>query len=193
MGGDSAGVNEYMNLVVRADTKVFSNGPYLFGFTSSFRMGQLIRYHFKPPAPRGDLDRFMATIFINGVRKCLKAGGWAKKDSEREEGGDFLVGVSGQLFTVYSDYQLQRSALPYAAVGGGDQLALGALFATTGTAVKPEDRLLLALQAAEQFNAGVRGPFCCLSLHPPDQADEGTEPARRLREDGCGDNGCRVN
>ena len=34
------------------DAKVFFNAGYLFGFTTSYRMGQLIRYALqRPPAP----------------------------------------------------------------------------------------------------------------------------------------------
>jgi hypothetical protein len=38
IGGDSAGVSGY-SMTVRADAKVFTVGPYLLGFTTSFRMG----------------------------------------------------------------------------------------------------------------------------------------------------------
>jgi hypothetical protein len=60
IGGDSAGVSG-LSLSVRADAKVFRKGRYLFGFTTSYRMGQLIRYSLQPPKPKGDLDAFMAT------------------------------------------------------------------------------------------------------------------------------------
>ena len=163
IGGDSAGVSG-LDLTVRADTKVFRNGPFLFGFTTSFRMGQLIRYSLRPPKPKGDLDRFMTTKFVDALRGCLKDGGWARKESDREEGGTFLVGARGQLFTVHSDYQVGRAADGFAAAGCGDQVALGALYASGSTGLKPRARLLVALSAAERFSAGVRGPFVCLSL-----------------------------
>lgn len=162
IGGDSAGVTGY-SMTVRADSKVFTVGPYVMGFTTSFRMGQLIRYALAAPAPDGDLDRFMATTFIDAVRECLKTGGWARKDNDREEGGTFLVGVRGRLFTVWDDYQVAAGADGYAAVGCGSELALGALFATARTRVRPERRIMVALQAAERFSAGVRGPFLCVS------------------------------
>jgi hypothetical protein len=110
-----------------------------------------------------DLDRFMATTSVDAVRACLKAGGWAKKDNDREEGGTFLVGVAGRLFTIEDDYQVGASADGYAAVGCGSEIALGALFATARTRMAPERRIVVALQAAERFSAGVRGPFICLS------------------------------
>jgi hypothetical protein len=119
IGGDSAGSNTWQ-MSIRSDAKVFRNGPYLMGFTTSFRMGQLIRYGLAAPKPEGDLDQFMATSFIDAVRDCLKAGGWARKENDREEGGTFLVGVHGRLFTVHEDYQVAQTADGYAAVGSGD-------------------------------------------------------------------------
>jgi hypothetical protein len=161
LGGDSAGVSG-MSLTVRADAKVFRRKRYVFGFTTSFRMGQLIRYSMRLPRPENDLDAFMATTFIDELRDCLKTGGWAAKENEREEGGTFLVGVRGRLFAVYDDYQVARAADGFAAVGCGDQPALGALFATAGTGLGPRRRVLSALGAAERFSAGVRGPFLCV-------------------------------
>ncbi len=40
MGADSAGVSG-LALAVRRDPKIYRVGDFLFGFTSSFRMGQL--------------------------------------------------------------------------------------------------------------------------------------------------------
>ena len=166
IGGDSAGVSG-MSLTVRADAKVFRKKRYVFGFTTSFRMGQLIRYSMTIPKPVGDLDAFMATIFIDALRECLKSGGWAAKDNEREEGGTFLVGVNGRLFAVYDDYQVAKAADGFAAVGCGDQIALGALYATADAGLSPRRRVMSALAAAERFSAGVRGPFVCIKSRSP--------------------------
>jgi hypothetical protein len=159
IAGDSAGVAGY-SLTVRADAKVWAAGPYAFGFTTSFRMGQLLRYAYQPPAPPEDHDlhRFMVTTWTDALRTCLKDGGWARKDSEQEQGGTFLVGVSGRLFIVGGDYQIGEPADGYAAVGCGEDLALGALHATTALGLKPRRRLAHALAAAEHHSAGVTGP-----------------------------------
>ncbi|MGW0821819.1 hypothetical protein [Streptomyces sp. NPDC002845] len=158
LAGDSAGISGYQ-LTIRRDPKVFTNGPYTFGFTTSFRMGQLLRHAFEPPHPEGNLDRFMATKFVNAVRTCLKDGGWARKDSEQEQAGTFLVGIHGHLFTVDSDYQVSEPADQYAAVGCGDELALGALHATAHLGLKPRERLTAALHAADHHSAGVSAPY----------------------------------
>lgn len=158
MGGDSAGVGGW-SLTVRADSKVFRNGPMLFGFTSSFRMGQLLRYALKVPHHELDVDtdRYMATTFIDAVRECLKAHGAAKKTNEVEECGQFLVAYKGQLFCVHDDYQVARSLDSFDAVGCGHEIAKGALFTTSHLIGR--DRAQMALQAAERFSAGVRAPF----------------------------------
>ncbi|HEX8030284.1 MAG TPA: hypothetical protein VF491_17540 [Vicinamibacterales bacterium] len=158
MGGDSAGVGGY-SLNVRADAKVFRNGPMLFGFTSSFRMGQLLRYALTVPDhdPRIDIDKYMATTFIDAVRECLKSRGYATKKNDAEEGGTFLVAYKGQLFYIGDDYQVGRPADGFDAVGCGFDIARGALFASSH--LKGKKRAQLALEAAERFSAAVRGPF----------------------------------
>lgn len=158
LGGDSAGVAGY-SLTVRADSKVFATGPYVMEFTSSFRMGQLLRWRLDPPEPDGDLERFMSTTFVDAVRDPLRDGGWLRKERDQEEGGTFLVGVRGRLFCVESDFQVGEALDGYAAVGCGAELALGALYATASTRRTPRARLGLALEAAERYSAGVRGPF----------------------------------
>lgn len=177
IGGDSAGVNGNWDLIVRADPKVFRTGPFLMGFTSSFRMGQLLHYAFVPPPhpPELDLYRYMTVDFINAVRDCLKSGGWAKKEGEKEVGGIFLVGYRGHLFHVESDYQVGEALDGYMAVGSGDEVARGALYATQK--LPPMVRLRLALEAAERWNAGVRGPFVIEVLEPePESASASPEP-----------------
>ena len=159
IGADSGGVGGWI-VNVRKDSKVFTNGAYVMGFTTSFRMGQLLRWSFKPPAPgKGSLERFMCTTWVDAVRAALRDGGWAKKDAEQEKGGEFLVGVRGRLFVVAEDFQVGEHVDGYAAAGSGEQLALGALSATEHLGLDPEKRVLSALEAAERHNIGVRGPF----------------------------------
>lgn len=167
MGADSAGVSGW-DLTVRADSKVFRNGPYVMGFTTSFRMGQLLRHSLKPPElPDKGLERFMVTTFVDAVRDCLKAGGWASKTNEREDAGDFLVGVRGRLYAVCNDYQVAESVDGYMALGCGADFAMGALAATEGQS--PRRRVTAALGIAQRFSAGVRGPFVVRSVGRQDQ------------------------
>jgi ATP-dependent protease HslVU (ClpYQ) peptidase subunit len=164
IGGDSAGVAAY-DLNIRADKKVFRNGPFVMGCTSSFRMSQLLRYALKVPerSPDHDVMSFMSLDFINAARTAFKDGGFARKKDEAEIGGAFLVGYAGRLFTVHEDYQIAETESGYAACGCGESYALGAMFALASPiqarSFEPRDILDAALRAAEAHSAGVRGPF----------------------------------
>jgi len=165
MGGDSAGVSG-SSLQIRADEKVFINENYIMGITGSFRMGQILRYSFSPPKFYGDIDlySFMVTTFINKVRKCLKEGGFATKKDEVEKGGKFLVGYKSRLFIIDSDYQVGEMIDKFASIGCGEDIALGSLYSTKNSPLKPEGRIKLALESAEHFNTAVRSPFIILKL-----------------------------
>ena len=158
LGADSAGVSSDYGLTVRSDGKLFRNGQMLFGFTTSFRMGQLLRHALTIPDhdPRVAIEKYMATTFMNAVRECLKSNGWASKDKEQESGGTFLVAYKGRLFVVHDDYQVGEPVDGIEAVGCGYHIAKGALFASRE---RGRERLMVALKAAETYSAGVRGPF----------------------------------
>lgn len=160
MGCDSAGVGGYSRSN-RMDPKIYRVGAMLIGFTTSFRMGQLLGYSLTLPRHHADVpvENYMATAFIDAVRNCLKAGGWAEKDKDQERGGNFLVGYKGRIFEIQSDYQVAESAEPYNAVGCGFDLALGSLHTSEGWSQSSRERIELALSAAAAFSAGVYPPF----------------------------------
>lgn len=168
IGGDSAGVGG-LDMTVRADVKVFQNGPLLMGFTTSFRMGQLLRYSMSVPTPSEgeDVFAFMVTKVVNSIRDCLKSGGWASRDKDQEIGGHFLVGYRGRLFSIQGDYQVGERVDGFEACGCGESFALGSLAETDGR--PPADRIARALTTAERFSAGVRGPFTILSDGEPER------------------------
>jgi len=162
IGGDSAGVAGW-DLQVRADRKVFVNGPFAFGFCGSFRLSQILPYSFAPPKRNAEKDvyAFMVTEFVDAERSARKSGGWAKKENEVEKGGFFLVGYAGRLFYVESDYQVGEASVDYNATGCGSSYAIGSLYTSKG---EPKSRVKLALQCAESNSAGVRGPFHIVSV-----------------------------
>lgn len=155
IGGDALGSTHYIKSV-RNDVKVFRNGPFVMGFTSSYRMGQLLRYSFKPPTVGDDIDQYMVVDFIDAVRQCLKEGGWQQTDNGQDVGGSFLVGYQDRLFAVHSDYQVAVASCGYDSVGSGEAFAKGALFATVGG--DPKERIRTAIKAASFHSPGVGGP-----------------------------------
>jgi hypothetical protein len=159
IGGDSAGVSG-LDIHVRTDEKVFTNGNFIFGFTTSFRMGQLLQYSFVPPEQPEDKSdmAYLVTDFIDEIRSCFTVGGFLTKLNDVEEGGCFLLGYKGKLYEISSDFQVGSTSVPFSSVGCGAALSKGAMFATTHIK-DPEDRIRLALDAAEYFSAGVCKPY----------------------------------
>lgn len=165
IGGDSAGVGG-LSLHRRKDPKVFKNGEFVIGYTSSFRMGQLLRYYLSPDTPKEGQDAFeyMVCSFVPKVRQVLKDNGYLKVESNTETGGFFVVGWRGRLYEIQSDMQVSETLVPYTATGCGEDLVLGSLHATEQLeGLSPKERITMALQAAEDFSAGVRGPFNIVS------------------------------
>jgi len=183
MGCDSAGVGGYKR-ANRLDPKIYRVSGMLIGFTTSFRMGQLLGYSLTLPKHHADdpVENWMATEFINAVRTCLKTGGWAEKEKDQERGGTFLVAYRGHIFCVMSDFQVGENAEPYNAVGCGEDLALGSLFTSHGVVVAPRMRVRRALEAAGAFSAGVYPPFRIEELHTNvGQVPPKAPPPRRRR------------
>lgn len=168
IGGDSAGVGGY-DLQIRKDVKVFKNGPFIMGFTTSFRMGQLLMSSkFKPKkqlSKQSDYD-YMITTFIDNIRKLFKDNGFEKKYIDGElKGGTFLVGYKGNLYEIDEDFQVGVREEDYSSVGCGSQIALGAMYILNYDKDKvPEQRIEESLKAAERFSAGVSGPFNIVSM-----------------------------
>lgn len=163
MGADSAGVSSDC-VQINKETKVFRKEEFIIGCTTSFRMIQLIKYRFKPPTHKRDVDvmEYMATSFIDTLRQCFQSGGFLHEDKGVISGGSFLVGYKGRLFSIQSDFQVFESADEFDACGSGESYALGALCAMDWT-LPAEVRLKNSLVAACHLSTGVRPPFIIIS------------------------------
>jgi ATP-dependent protease HslVU (ClpYQ) peptidase subunit len=177
VGGDSAAVAG-LNVIVRKDHKVFHNGPAVMGFTTSFRMGQLLRFNLDIVEKHPNIDAYewMCKMVIPEVRHTLKEGGLAQIEDNVESGGTFLMGAYGRLFEVDEDFQVGEPHDEYAAVGCGTDFALGALAVSEW--MDPVQRVLEALKVAAKFSGGVRPPFNIIRLSDPDFLFEWTDAPR---------------
>ena len=160
VGGDSAGVASDL-IMARVDPKVFTRDGFIFGFTESFRMGQLIQHNFKIPAPpaAGSCYKYMCTTFMDALIECFSDKKFTRYYNYRISGGTFLVGFRGELFKVHSDFQVEIHNEPYNACGCGQKFALGALHTLNKYKMDPEDKLMAALDAASTFSTGVCRPY----------------------------------
>lgn len=176
LGGDSAGANvDTYSIINRKDPKVFNKGPYIIGYTSSFRMGQILMYNWKAPDnPIGMEDfEFMVSKFAESVRSCFKEFGYSICENNKEKAGEFLVGYRGQLYKVEADYQIAMTHDSFMSVGCGQELAIGAMHAIEETenilceaSLAIQTKLEIALKAAAKFSAYVRGPFVIVKTEP---------------------------
>lgn len=163
MGGDSAGTGGRLDIRIRKDPKVFVRGPFIMGFTSSFRMGQLLmsdeRFTVRPQKGFESNYDYMVTSFVPAIQKLFADGGFLEEDNKVKSGGTFLVGYKDGLYCVESDFQVAEHLDDFNACGCGEDYAMGSLYATQGTGMESSERVYAALDAAEYFSAGVRRPF----------------------------------
>ncbi len=171
VGADSAAISDWDH-IARRDTKLFRVGPFVIGYTTSYRMGQLLQYgtegcKLDALVPTGDGHRFMVTEFVPAVRKILKDAGYATVKDNVESGGHFIVAYGRELFVVHSDFQVIEPFDNVTAIGCGECYALGAAWATAG--VSPCEIVKTALEAADKYSAGVVRPFHYLSTEKPER------------------------
>jgi ATP-dependent protease HslVU (ClpYQ) peptidase subunit len=169
IGGDSAAVAG-LSVSVRNDSKVFRNKQMLIGFAGSFRMGQIVRFAFKPPKyeKEKDIYEYMCVDVMKSLQKAFEKNGFngENKKSEKETAGQMLIAYKGQLYEIDVDYQVGIPAEKYSSIGCGSDLALGALYAldAANSDLTPEQKITIALDAACKFNGGVLPPYNIMSI-----------------------------
>jgi ATP-dependent protease HslVU (ClpYQ) peptidase subunit len=163
IGVDSASVQGWTRRTTNL-RKVFRSGPFLIGYTTSFRMGQILEHHLAVPHQEEDQDNrsFMVTKFVECVRALLREKGFSKVESNSESGGQFLVGYRGTLYSIQSDYQVGEMSEGLDSVGSGSEFALGAMKALEK--LSPTRRIRRALEISAHFNMGVCAPFYIKSM-----------------------------
>src|SRR4051812_5973507 len=105
MGADScAGRNTQANAA--KTPKVLRVGEYLIGYTSSYRMGQILHYAMgtKKHNEKEDLFWHLVNVLIPEVREAMKAGGFMLFKEGQEVGGEFLLAHGNRIFRVHSDF-----------------------------------------------------------------------------------------
>jgi ATP-dependent protease HslVU (ClpYQ) peptidase subunit len=163
---DSVGSNGFSRSFY-STKKIFSVGNILFGFTGSYRLGQLLQYRLDLPQATVDqnLDQYMNIHFMDSIRSTLKDHGYLHvEDNEESLEGEFLVVFSGRIFTVQSDMSILESMDKFEATGSGEDYAR----ATMNTLVEygvEDTKLILteAIETATKYVPSVGGEIHILS------------------------------
>lgn len=124
MAGDKAGSNGFTK-ENNTKAKVFSRGKYAFGFTTSFRMGQLLEHAtLSNDLPDWGKESNLYVSFVQWVRDTLKEGGYATITSNEESGGTFIFHNGVSLYRVQDDFSILQHSDGLFAVGSGSYHAL---------------------------------------------------------------------
>lgn len=128
------------------------------------RHANIVRHRWRPspPAIGQEFDAWLYDA-VESLREAVKASGsaWTDNGQENTSGGhsSVLLVAGGRVAYVGTNFAIWRPASGYAAAGSGEAHALGALYTTARLPIPAEDRVRLALAAAEAHAPGVRAPF----------------------------------
>lgn len=177
IGGDSAGTNQSWGQGIFKTPKVFYVANMLIGNCGSYRTADLLR-QVEPPERLSSVTDdyyYLVRYLLPIVKGWFKDNGHSQIVNNTETfGGNFLIGYRGNIYEVQQDYSILQSADEYLAVGSGESIALGALYATRGQ--PPEERIRTALEAAARYNAAVRPPFVVHSIGGKPKTPKGKPP-----------------
>ncbi|MBE0470427.1 MAG: hypothetical protein IBX55_13095 [Methyloprofundus sp.] len=105
--------------------KIFKHSGMIFGYTSSFRFGQIIEHILDdntlyPPSDATKTYEWLVRNFIPKLQKSLK-------DEEYQGGGDAICIINAQVWQIQSDFSVIRPETGVCAVGSGEYHALSSI------------------------------------------------------------------
>lgn len=172
MGADSLGSNGYTKSV-NTQHKVFHHDVFknvVMGSTTTFRHIDLLKYS-ENLFPEIDFykdkeidHRYIVKTFIPNLITLFQSN--IPSESETNRGANFLLGAKNKLFEIQSDYSVLVPDRGFAAVGCGQDVAIGSLISTTQyfkDSLSPVDHILYALRAASDYCCDVQGPFVIIN------------------------------
>ena len=154
IGGDVQGTGRN-NKVVHTQPKVFNRTGIIFGYTTSYRFGQILECGIQDPVvpdKENDIYRWLINVLIPDIRANLKSSGF-------EGGGSCLIGIKSQLWELQPDFSVLRSVRGYAAVGSGCEYAMGSMMSICAEFPKTrndaERAISRSIEAAGTFSPSV--------------------------------------
>ena len=164
MGGDSIGIigSDYL---ISKDPKVFIRRNMIFGFTSSFRMGDILKYDFDIPDhdPKISTNEYLTSIFLVDLLERYEERKFLQITDNVAMSGIFLLGYDKRLFRVESDFCIIEDVKNYAAAGCGQDFTKAILYSLEDSGLTAEEKITKSMIAAAEFSM-VKEPFLILKL-----------------------------
>jgi ATP-dependent protease HslVU (ClpYQ) peptidase subunit len=127
MAGDKTGSNGWDRDLVK-EPKVFKKKDFMLGYTSSFRMGQLLKHVWTPPKRTTDEtdDHYLYVTVVNSFKELFKENGYGK-DEKNAETGVFLFVYKDRIFEHQADCSILERETNVQSVGCGEVFARGCM------------------------------------------------------------------
>lgn len=127
LAGDKKGSNGYTADIVK-EPKVFRNKDFMIGYTSSFRMGQILKHVWTPPQRKIDqtTDNYMYCDVVNSLRKTMKDNGFLNTDN-KDKSGTFIIVYENRIFLHQDEFSLLEFESKVTACGCGEDFAVASV------------------------------------------------------------------
>jgi hypothetical protein len=163
MIGDIMGSDGFVKDKFNLLSKVFKCGDFLIGYTSSFRMGQILQYNWSAPEQGSgtDDDTYIFRDVVRSFKTCFDNNFYGQKDSTEFQAGEFLVGWKGRLFKMQNNLSLLELN-EFGSAGCGEYHAIASMKTQQMFGINADDPLGFlesALSIAEDSVSGVSAEY----------------------------------
>jgi ATP-dependent protease HslVU (ClpYQ) peptidase subunit len=128
LAGDKMGSNSFTGQTVK-EPKVFWKGDFRIGYTTSFRMGQILKHVWTPPQRKVDqnTDSYLYVDVVNSLKRCFIDNGFGNKDKNNY--GTFIMCYEDRMIEVQDELSLLESDRNVVSVGSGTYHATASVLA----------------------------------------------------------------
>ena len=150
IGGDR-GVSDDVSILSLSRPKVHINNGWVFGYSGSLGVGQLMEIIDMPDAGE-DPYKTLRTDVVSHMRSAIDLYG----SNDPEHTSDFIIGTQGRLFEL-STADWSVAEVNETALGSGSPFALGSLHTTKDFPATHEFRINMAIDAAITYSPSCQG------------------------------------
>ena len=171
LAGDKMGSNGYTSRNFLRP-KIFQNGDFYFGYTTSFYMGQLLQFNWDPPYrfPNENDDEYIFKSVVKSLSDMFESHnlGTSKAENDLEpERGSFIMVYKGRIFEVLSNMAILEVE-NFTSVGCGSEVMEGCIkmwYYLPPSNFEIEEVLTIAYDVVSQRSCGVSSEFDMLVIN----------------------------